>query len=513
MKNVPHPQRFTVRSSASAVWSPALPWQLLWVVAALLSASLVTSFAAKSSSPATEQVRKLAQVLQSEAAQKEKADACRELARIGNAEAIAALGALLPDETHSHMARYALETIPSAKVDKVFRAGLGKLQGRPLVGVIGSIGVRRDDNAVKPLARLLADPNPDVAQAAARALGSIATPSAGKALQKALPGASAGNQLAFCEGLFRCAERLAAEGHQKQAVSIYDSLRKTPPLHQARTAALRGAVLARQKNGLPVLIEALRSGEFGVFAAAARISAELPGEQVTQALASELPDASADKQMVLAQTLGRRGDRAALPALFAAAKNCQTPVRIAALKAIAEFSDASAVPLLCELMEEEGELAQAAQEALGALPGKEADAAALVMFHSTDDARRNKGLDLIVRRRMTSAIPELYTAAGSAVPQLRVAAVRKIAELADQREIPGLLNLLGKAKSPQDLEAAEQALNTVGLKAPDRDRCAQTLSANLNKSQPAQKCALVRVLGAVSGPTALKTVRASVKDS
>ena len=46
------------------------------------------------------------------------------------------------------MARYALEPIPDPSVDDALRDALGKLKGRLLVGVIGSLGVRRDAKAV-----------------------------------------------------------------------------------------------------------------------------------------------------------------------------------------------------------------------------------------------------------------------------------------------------------------------------------------------------------------------------
>jgi len=139
--------------------------------------ALAHDFPATGAQPSTsDQVKKLVAVLQSNAPQKDKADACRELARIGNKDAVAPLAALLPDEKLSHMARYGLETIPDPSVDKALRAALDKVQGKPLVGVIGSIGVRRDAKAVKPLTKLLHSPDPDVAQAAARSLGRSATP-------------------------------------------------------------------------------------------------------------------------------------------------------------------------------------------------------------------------------------------------------------------------------------------------------------------------------------------------
>ena len=43
---------------------------------------------------------------------------------------------LLADDQLTDLARYALETIPDPSVDKALREALGKLDGRPLAGVI-----------------------------------------------------------------------------------------------------------------------------------------------------------------------------------------------------------------------------------------------------------------------------------------------------------------------------------------------------------------------------------------
>lgn len=188
-------------------------------------------------SSSKEQETKLIAVLKSDATRKEKVDACRELGRIGTKRAVAPLAALLGDEKLSHMARYGLEPNPDPAVDDALRGALGEVKGRPLVGVIGSIGVRRDPKAVKALARLLRDTDADVAQTAARALGSIGTSDAARALDGALANVPAANQLAFCEGLLRCAEALAAEGKREAARDIYDRLRKIQAPSHVRTGA------------------------------------------------------------------------------------------------------------------------------------------------------------------------------------------------------------------------------------------------------------------------------------
>ena len=480
---------------------------------ALLLALASASLAASSQPTTTEQVKKLVAVLKSDAPQKEKADACRELARIGDEEAVAPLAALLPDEKLSHMARYGLETIPSPAVDKALRDAAGKVQGRLLVGVIGSIGVRRDPKAVELLTKLLHDPDNDVAQAAARSLGSIGNPAAAKALLKALPSVSAINQLAFCEGLLRCAEAATAKGDRKDAMVIYDRLREVSGPQQVRTAALRGAILTRQQDGLRLLGLALPGNDYSMFLAAVRTSQEMPGPDVTRLLASALAALPADRQIVLIQTLAKREDDTALPALSAAARSGEESVRVEAIRALAEIGKPSALPVLLGLLGDANQkVAEAAQESLAAIPGEEVNAAIMKMLTAEPATRRITAMDLIVRRRMTSAIPALIAVAGGSDSKLRTVAVNKLGELAGPGQLPDLLDLLAKAGSAEEVEAAEQALGAVSLRAENPASCVGQIEARLAQSQPPQKCALVRVLGAIGGANALKAVRAAVSD-
>ena len=84
-------------------------------------------------------------------------------------------------------------------------------------------------------------------------------------------------------------------------------------------------------------------------------------------------------------------------------------------------------------------IAQAAQEGLASLPGKEVDAAIMTMLADGAGAHRIIAMDLIVRRRMTSAVPALLDAAGGSDSKLRIAAVQKLGELAGPADLPPLL--------------------------------------------------------------------------
>ncbi len=459
---------------------------------------------------------KLIAVLQNPgASQKEKVDACRQLAIVGTKNAVAPLAALLGDEQLSHMARYALEPIPDPAVDAAFRDALGKLKGKPLAGVISSIGVRRDPEAVQPLLQMLmqGQAGPYAMSAALRALGQIGTVGAADALKASLDHAPPEGLPDVYEGLFRCAERLAGEGNRGAAVEIYDTLRARDASHQVRAGALRGAILTRGKDGVALLREHLRSNDYVLFSAACQTSLEMPGEQITQALTAELNQLPADNKILVIWTLGKRADAGALPALFALAKKDEKAVRLEAIRALPQIPDASAVPVLAELMgDADTQISQAAQDGLAALPGQGADDAITAMLEGRQTSQRLTALDLMGRRRMTRSIPALLKAAGDADAKVRPAAIRKVGELGGPDELPALLDVLMRLKDSQDLDAAERALSAVCVKTDNPQSHAGKLIGLLAKAQPAQKAVLLRVLGVVGGPDALKAVRAAVDD-
>jgi HEAT repeat protein len=400
-------------------------------------------------------------------------------------------------------------------VDEVFRDALGKLKGRPLVGVIGSIGVRRDAKAVAALAKLQHNTDRGVAQAASRALGSIGNTDAAKALTRAMMADSTRvNSLARHEGLLRCAERLAADGKKSEAIGIYDHLRGLPAAHQVRAGAVRGAILTRSRAGVALLREYLQNKDYIMFSAAVQAAQEMKGRQVTRALTQGLNGLSADSQILIILTLGKRGDARALPTLSTLAKSGEKSVRVAAIKAMPDIGDASAVPVLVKLLADaDGQITQAAKEALAALPGRQADAAVMAMLTSSETSRRLTALELIGRRRMTTSIPALLKAAGDANPKVRQAALRKVGELGSPAQLPALLDLLMDLKSSQDLNAAEQALSAVCAKADNPQSQTAKLTSLLTRANPAQKAVLLRVLGTIGGKNALMAVREAVKDS
>jgi hypothetical protein len=181
----------------------------------------------------------------------EKAKACQRLASVGTKEAVSMLAALLPDAQLSHYARYALEPNPDAAADDALREALPKVKGRLLVGVINSIGTRKDAKAAPALARLLTDPDTEVAQAAAAALGKVSGPEAAKTLQHALVRTQGPVRTAVAGACLVCAEGLLARGDRTQAFAVYNTLTAPDIPKPVRLAAMRGIIAAETSLSRP----------------------------------------------------------------------------------------------------------------------------------------------------------------------------------------------------------------------------------------------------------------------
>jgi HEAT repeat protein len=172
---------------------------------------------------------------------------CRKLMVIGTAAAVPALASLLTDKDLSHMARYALERISAAEAAQALRDAMSKVSGALKVGIIGSLGVRRDGASVPALASLLGDADAAVARAAAIALGAIRSPQAARALSAARPASAEANPAATDASL-ACAEGLLAQGKKDEALAVYKGLAGGAQPKHVRLAATRGMLACAGKK-------------------------------------------------------------------------------------------------------------------------------------------------------------------------------------------------------------------------------------------------------------------------
>jgi HEAT repeat protein len=180
-------------------------------------------------------------VLHSDASRAAKDYVCRQLKIIATDASVPALASLLGDADQSHMARFALQSIPrDAATDALIQAlDDPALPAALQLGVIGSLGARGDDAAVAPLSKLLSSEHEQIATAAANALGAIRSAAAAKALAGSPPRAAVMN------ALLSCAEAMLDRGDKAGAKAIYQKLLGNDK-KQIKLAATRGILACAQ---------------------------------------------------------------------------------------------------------------------------------------------------------------------------------------------------------------------------------------------------------------------------
>ncbi len=482
-----------------------------------------TSFA-QQEPPATGDEAALLSVLQSAAPIYDKAKACQQLAVIGTKDAVPVLARLLADEQLSHYARFALEPLPDPSVDEALRASLTQLQGGLLVGVINSIGMRRDAQAVDALKTLLAGADPEVAAAAACALGRIASPPAIELLQASLSAAEP-LRWAVADGCLTAADTLEKEQQAQSATAVYDAMRAAQLPKYLELAALAGAIRSRGPQGVDLLVETLQSPDLDRFDVALSMANLIPGNRVTETLVAEIskplpaPEGETGELVVahwravgVVTVLGKRGDPAALPVVLKLAQQAPPDVQLAAVRALARLGDASAVPALLDAAASpQSALAAAALDSLAALPDQGADARVLALLDGSSGPQRLAIIEVLGRRGVAAAAPALMKLASSDDKTTRAAAFAALGLTVGQDHLAALVEYLVRAPSDDVATAAKAALERACQRMPDRDAAARVLIAQMRGDSPAMRANLLDLLRALGGPEALAHVVAAAK--
>lgn len=443
----------------------------------------------------------------------DKALTCKKLAIYGDKDAVPALAALLPNQQLSSWALIALEVIPGPEADAALREAMGNLKGRELIGVINSIGVRGDAKAVDALAARLKDADVEVASAAAAALGHIGDAAATKTLEQSLDAAPAAVRSTVAEGCILCAEKLMANGNRDEAARLYDKVRQADVPKQRVIEATRGAILARQAAGVPLLVEQLKSADKGMFAIGLQTARELPGEQAAEALVAAMDLVAAHRRALLVVALADCDAPAVLPIMVETAKGGEKSVRMAAVGMLSRVGNASCVPVLLDVaVEEDEELVDAAKTALEGLPGKDVDAELVARLAKAEGKARPVLIELAGRRRIESAVPSLLAAADDSDVQVCAAALGALGSTVGPGDLAFLVSRVVAPTAGDDAKVAAQSLLAAAIRMPDREACAAQLAAAMANAALPAKCSILEVLGAMNGEKALATLGSAAKD-
>ncbi len=452
-------------------------------------------------------VAELHAILRSDAMVHDKAVACKQLAVVGTAESVPILAELLSDDKLSHYARFGLEAIPDKSVDRALRNALPKLGGDQQLGVIQSIGARRDAEAVPALDELLNGTDVQVASAAARALGQIGDQRAVRILLKKLGESHHAARLAIADAVLASAQQRVADGRADRAVEIFDHIRGAELPKHIIVAATHSAVRHRGKAGGSLLRELLRSSDDDLFEVALQASRELPASVSSSALIAELGQAAPPKKALIVAALADTGDHDALSVLVATLDTGDLSAQLAAIRGLAQIGDGTVVrPLLKLSGSASSAVATAAQSALAHLPGPNVDESIIGAVEDSSAEQLPILLKLIGNRRIEAGVPVLLEAVRSDQDLLRWTAIEALGKTAESSHLNVLVNAVRSAASSDDAAVAKASLTAACMRMTDREGTVEKLIPFFDRAPAESQLFLFELLREVGGESALRHV-------
>jgi HEAT repeat protein len=461
-------------------------------------------------------VRELIGVLgQPDGTQHDKARACQQLGEFGTREAVPALAALLADPALGAYARSGLEGIPDPSAAAALRAALNTMKGNALIGVVNSLGVLRDAQAVAALSRLAQDAGSGASQAALLALGRIANGEAIGVLRGVISSGPEALRPHAAAGCLMAAEFQLTAHSAATAAALYDAVRAASVPEPYRAAATRGAILTRKAAGIDLLVRLLRSDdrETRNIALYAARGLSVPG--LGGALRAECRTAKPEVQAQLLIALADCCRDAESKALIRAKAGSENgAVREAAFKALGKTGSHADAAILVQAVAERrsADESAAAAESLARLPGAEVDALILkTLAAAAKPVSRVALIDLIDSRPPApAATPELLKQAGHANLEVSLAALRTLRSLAGLKELPALVALTRTYKDGSQRAAAESALYYASTRDGSSGAGDLLLKELGNAREDLDRASWIRTLASLGYAKALPAILANV---
>ena len=271
---------------------------------------------------------------------------------------------------------------------------------------------------------------------------------------------------------------------------------------------------SQQNEAVDIVLDILRSNDQEMQAAAIAMVKEMPGTEVTKALAKELPNLSGKSQVQLLSALGDRGDIAARQAVVAAVKSEDESVRIAALRALGQLGDDSNVELLAQSAAGAGGAEQkAARDSLYRLRGPNVDKVILAAIPKAEAKTKVELIGSVGQRNITAGVNTLLETAKDSDRKVRIESLRTLKVVAGPKNLPALVELLINAKSSTDRTEAQKTITAVAHRIEDKGRQAESVLAALpSVKETSARCSLLNVLGRIGDNSALPVLYTSLKD-
>ena len=437
---------------------------------------------------------------------------CRMLRIMGTKKSIPIMKTLLSDQESGHMARYVLASMQFEEAGAALHQSLNTVQDKLKQGIIDSLGDIRYKKAVPDLIKLL--DTASVANNATRALGLIGGDSTMNHLLPRLSKTTGKSYRCTVQALLRCAEIYLEKGNTEKALSIYDRFTKSGTEPYVILAGLRGAAKVNGESAVPLLTEAIKSGNNELANGAASIIAELKGNNIGSKLKSLLESAPANMQILLIGSLSEREDKSAIPSITKLTESENLEVRLSAIQALGKIGNGSSViPLATIASSTSGHERNVSRSALSNLKGNDVQNALKKHLLESLPEIQSELVRAIATRGESTAMNELMILAKSNTPEIRKEALRGIGILADQSHLDEILMLLLDPKEESDRDDIESAVAYSFRRISDKKIQTDVLTKALEKADETAKPSILSLLGRDPNKQSLQLLISALKET
>jgi len=439
---------------------------------------------------------------------------CKQLSIIGTEEAVPTLAPMLLKKETSDIARYALERIHGRRVDKALRDALPKTKGKVKVGIINTLGQRKDKRSVKIFGKLLYDSNKEIANAAASALGKIANARTSDVLAKAKDKTKGSIKLTVLDSYLMCADKFNADKNQTKAAEIYKELFAAEYSFPVRSAALRGLITTSGDKGGEIIVKILKTEEDKIKTTAISLIRELPQSQKVKNIAAELPNISITHKIQLIAALADRGDVSVHDEVVEAAQDKNIDVRIAALKAMAKLGNESDIDLLSKIAANaDFSEREVARNTLALMKGTKVNDTILSKIATSEPDIQVQLIQSAGMRNISTAVPILLKATTNKNQKVRTEAIKSLELVASPKYLGALVDVLINVQSGVERRRAEKAVVAIARKIEKQEKQAAVVLKKLPSVKEIDaRCSLLRVLGNIGDSNGLPVLQEALKN-
>lgn len=450
-----------------------------------------------------------------------------QLERIGKGESVPALVKLMSaDDAHLRdYARRALEKNPDPSATAALLKELASAKDAARkIGLVDSLGQRRAEEAIEPIATALGDSDPAIASAAATALSNIGGAESAKALFGVLNKPFGPVSIKAAEALIDIAHERAARNDVVNAgklyIAVYNWATKltrdsgSPNPFSIRAAAITGLMVCDPDKASPEIVNIIRDGDPRVARIAVQVARQAPTKDAMHALSHVLPELPPHHQVQVLGLIADRGDLSSVGPVRRVLNSEFEAVRLAAIETLTEIGgDESAEALMEIAVNGSGSVQRAARDGLARMVGPRVEEVISASASSGEVKSRSVAIGLLGKRRVFGAGEILLGYAADANEDVRSAAFRALVDVADAVDVETLVDLVARTGGQGAGSSAGAALRAVLSKAPDKAAASKAVIERIKTVEGDARIILLTCLDAAGGPAALDTVTQAAQSS